>query len=306
MTHTCRGTVYLESAHLSSNDACHFVISNGSTIIHLRTSTETDKQRWMSALELAKQKALKVRKQYHDSDEDVSAIIDDSNDQQQNQIQQQINSNDQIKTSINTNERVELASMNKTFDAKLDDLKMCMDLINRHYQALHRTLADLEQIDKSEATINTIKSVNERATLFRITSTGKYRKSIRFKKYIYFFFVLFLAMLNACQELVQLIQSQGRRWQKAVQFERDARIRMERMCEQVASQSAKLEKQMQRASRIDKQSLTGVRSTITAKKSSDLRGTNESDDDEFYDAIDDPQTIGVFRIPYVLLFKNKK
>jgi hypothetical protein len=306
MTHTCRGTVYLESAHLSSNDACHFVISNGSTIIHLRTSTETDKQRWMSALELAKQKALKVRKQYHDSDEDVSAIIDDSNDQQQNQIQQQINSNDQIKTSINTNERVELASMNKTFDAKLDDLKMCMDLINRHYQALHRTLADLEQIDKSEATINTIKSVNERATLFRITSTGKYRKSIRFKKYIYIFFVLFLAMLNACQELVQLIQSQGRRWQKAVQFERDARIRMERMCEQVASQSAKLEKQMQRASRIDKQSLTGVRSTITAKKSSDLRGTNESDDDEFYDAIDDPQTIGVFRIPYVLLFKNKK
>ncbi len=170
MTHTCRGTVYLESAHLSSNDACHFVISNGSTIIHLRTSTEIDKQRWMSALELAKHKALKVRKQYHDSDEDVSAIIDDSNDQQQ------INSNDQTKTSISTNERAEIVTMNKTFDAKLDDLKMCMDLINRHYQALHRTLADLEQIDKSETTINTIKSVNERATLFRITSTGKYRK----------------------------------------------------------------------------------------------------------------------------------
>ncbi|CAF5029827.1 unnamed protein product, partial [Rotaria magnacalcarata] len=34
---------------------------------------------------------------------------------------------------------------------------------------------------------------------------------------------------------------------------------------------------------------------------SDLRGANEgsalSDDDEFYDAIDDPQTIGVFRVP---------
>jgi len=113
-------------------------------------------------------------------------------------------------------------------------------------------------------------------------------------------------MLNACQELVQLIQNQGRKWQKALQFERDARIRMERMCEQVASQSAKLEKQMQRASRIDKQGLAAVRSTITSMKSSDLRGTNESDDDEFYDAIDDPQTIGVFRIPYVLLLKRKK
>jgi hypothetical protein len=108
-----------------------------------------------------------------------------------------------------------------------------------------------------------------------------------------------LAMLNACQELVQLIQNQGRKWQKAVQFERDARLRMERMCEQVASQSAKLEKQMQRASRIDKQQLAAGRSM----KSAELRGANEggnlSDDDEFYDAIDDPQTIGVFRVPYV-------
>ena len=108
-------------------------------------------------------------------------------------------------------------------------------------------------------------------------------------------------MLNACQELVQLIQNQGRKWQKAIQFERDARLRMERMCEQVASQSAKLEKQVQRASRMDKNSLTPVRSTMASIKSASLRGPNEgghaSDDDEFYDAIDDPQTIGVFRIP---------
>jgi hypothetical protein len=181
MTHTCRGTIYLESAHLSSNDACHFVISNGSTIIHLRTSNETDKQRWMNALELAKQKTLKVRKQYQDSDEDVSTA-DDLNDQQPNPVQQQTNLNDQTKLSTNTNERAELATLNKTFDAKLDDLKMCMDLINRHYQALHRTLGDLEQIDKSDATINVIKNVNERATLFRITSTGKYRNLLSNRK----------------------------------------------------------------------------------------------------------------------------
>lgn len=106
-----------------------------------------------------------------------------------------------------------------------------------------------------------------------------------------------LAMLNACQELVQMIQNQGRKWQKTIQIERDARQRMERMCEQVALQSAKLEKQMQRASRIDKQSLAATRSTKSSVKSSELRGNNESDDEEFYDAIDDPQTIGVFRIP---------
>lgn len=171
MTHTCRGTVYLESAHLSSNDPCHFVISNGSTVIHLRTSTETDKQRWMNALELAKQKSLKARKQYQDSDEENSPT-DDSADQQQT-LPQQINTNDQSRVSTNSNDRVEITAISKTFDVKLEDLKMCMDLINRHYQALQRTLADLEQIDKTETTINTIKSVNERATLFRITSTGR-------------------------------------------------------------------------------------------------------------------------------------
>ena len=254
MTHTCRGTVYLESAHLSSNDTCHFVISNGSTVIHLRTSNENDKQRWMNALELAKTKALKVRKQYHDSDEEVSTI-DESTKLQTPQQHQQI----QTKQSANSTDRAELASISKTFDAKLDDLKMCMDLINRHYQALHRTLVDLEQIDKTESTIATIKSVNERATLFRITST---------------------AMLNACQELVQLIQNQGRKWQKAIQFEHDARVRMERMCEQVASQSAKLEKQIQRASRKDKSSTL---------KTTESRNTNDespgsSDSDEFHDA----------------------
>ncbi|CAF4141507.1 unnamed protein product, partial [Rotaria sp. Silwood2] len=92
-------------------------------------------------------------------------------------------------------------------------------------------------------------------------------------------------MLNACQELVQLIQKQGRKWQKAIQFERDARIRMERMCEEVASQSAKLEKRMHRASRKDQ----------SAIKTSDIRNTNEdslsSDSDEFHDAE------SAFRIP---------
>ena len=109
-------------------------------------------------------------------------------------------------------------------------------------------------------------------------------------------------MLNACQELVQLIQSQGRKWQKAIQFERDARVRMELMCEQVATQSAKLEKQIQRAARKTQGSL--VVPAASASKNSDARNANDdshsSDDDdadEFHDALSDPQTVSVFRIP---------
>ena len=110
-------------------------------------------------------------------------------------------------------------------------------------------------------------------------------------------------MLNASQEIVKLIENQGKKWQKAVQVERDARLRMERMCEQVAAQSAKLEKQMQRASRFEHKNIhDSNRSIMTPMKSSEIRGTNDgsnlSDEDEFHDAIDDPHTVGVFRVPY--------
>ena len=92
-------------------------------------------------------------------------------------------------------------------------------------------------------------------------------------------------MVNACQESVQLIQSQGRKWQKAIHFERDARQRMERMCEQVATQSAKLEKQMQRASR---------RSKVNDLERNE---SQSSDDEEFHDALTDSRTLSVFRVP---------
>lgn len=171
MTHTCRGTVYLESAHLSSEESCHFVISNGSTVIHLRTSNETDKQRWMSALELAKQKAMKARKQYQESDEEISTT-DETKSPVPAPLATANTSADATKSSNNSSERAELAAMNKVFDAKLEDLKTCLDLITRHCQALHRTLGDLEQVDKTDTTTSILKTVTERATLFRITSTG--------------------------------------------------------------------------------------------------------------------------------------
>lgn len=171
MNHTCRGTVYLESAHLSSNDACHFVISNGATTIHLRTSSETDKQRWMTALEYAKQKASKAQKTSNDSDEEGSTG-EDNTDHQQSLSPTVPSATGNNPTETGGNERAELVTMNKTFESKLEDLKMCMDLINRHYAALQRTLGELEQIEKQETTVSALKSVNERATLFRITCTG--------------------------------------------------------------------------------------------------------------------------------------
>jgi hypothetical protein len=66
----------------------------------------------------------------------------------------------------------ELQNALKTLGAKLDDLHTCNDLICKHGAALQRALVDVEQTDSAGDLAARIKPVNERATLFRITSTA--------------------------------------------------------------------------------------------------------------------------------------
>ena len=61
MAHTCRGSIRLQGAMIHTEDTCHFVISNaGTNTFHLRAGTEVERQRWVTALELAKTKAVKA------------------------------------------------------------------------------------------------------------------------------------------------------------------------------------------------------------------------------------------------------
>ena len=61
MGHTCRGTVNLAGAFIDTIDSCHFVIINGpSQVFHLRATNEIERQRWVTALELAKAKTIKM------------------------------------------------------------------------------------------------------------------------------------------------------------------------------------------------------------------------------------------------------
>ena len=58
MSHSCRGTINLANAVITSEDACHFIVSNGGTqIFHLKALSESEKQKWVAALELAKSRA---------------------------------------------------------------------------------------------------------------------------------------------------------------------------------------------------------------------------------------------------------
>lgn len=62
MGHTCRGTINLATANISVEDSCNFVISNGGAqTYHLKANSEVERQRWITALELAKAKAVHMQ-----------------------------------------------------------------------------------------------------------------------------------------------------------------------------------------------------------------------------------------------------
>ncbi|KAG9487841.1 hypothetical protein GDO78_007569 [Eleutherodactylus coqui] len=60
MAHTCRGTINLSTAHIDTEDSCNIVLSNGGRTYHLKASCEVERQRWITALELAKAKAVRM------------------------------------------------------------------------------------------------------------------------------------------------------------------------------------------------------------------------------------------------------
>uniref|UniRef100_A0A3Q3R2B0 Oxysterol-binding protein n=1 Tax=Monopterus albus TaxID=43700 RepID=A0A3Q3R2B0_MONAL len=108
----------------------------------------------------------------------------------------------------------------KTLNSKLDDLSTCNELIGKHGAALQRSLSELEDLRGSADSTDKVKAVNERATLFRITSN---------------------AMINACRDFLDIAESHSRRWQKALHYEREQRHHLEETIEQLAKQHNSLE-----------------------------------------------------------------
>ena len=60
MSRTCRGSISLHGAHIITEDSCNFIVSNagGTQTYHLRAASEVERQKWVTALELAKTRAI--------------------------------------------------------------------------------------------------------------------------------------------------------------------------------------------------------------------------------------------------------
>ena len=171
MAHTCRGTISLHGAHIHTEDSCNFIVSNGggTQTFHLRASSEVERQRWVTALELAKAKA--IQRMESEDDESFTNDADDVD----------------ITAEIDKNE---LTNVVKMLGSKLEDLQTCHDLIVKHGLALQRSLGEIENSHNNPDNRTSehgalVKAVNERATLFKITSN---------------------AMLNASAEFIELCQ----------------------------------------------------------------------------------------------------
>ncbi|KAK4309087.1 hypothetical protein Pmani_019264 [Petrolisthes manimaculis] len=67
----------------------------------------------------------------------------------------------------------DVANTQKVLTAKLEDLRTCHDLILKHGTALHKSLGELEALEPGSHDLTAkTKTVNERATLFRISSNA--------------------------------------------------------------------------------------------------------------------------------------
>uniref|UniRef100_A0A8C5JW10 Oxysterol-binding protein n=1 Tax=Junco hyemalis TaxID=40217 RepID=A0A8C5JW10_JUNHY len=241
MAHTCRGTINLSTAHIDTEDSCNIVLSNGGRTYHLKANSEVERQRWVTALELAKAKAIRMRNNQSD----------DSGDEE----------------PASQSDKSELHGPLKTLSSKLEDLSTCNELIAKHGAALQRSLSELENLRLPADSGEKIKAVNERATLFRITSN---------------------AMINACRDFLDLAESHSRKWQRLLQHEREQRIRLEETIEQLAKQHNSLERACRGAPGL----ATGTASSATSVPAGSVQSakgeaSDEDEETEYFDAMED-------------------
>ncbi|EPY80177.1 hypothetical protein CB1_000852015, partial [Camelus ferus] len=259
MAHTCRGTINLSTAHFDTEDSCGIVLTSGAKTYHLKAGSEVERQQWITALELAKAKAIRMMSSHsgaaagltvgavlsgrgvlHREMATVESIITEADpvtrlcgsvaaeggsrsaarpDDRRlcplpciccscvhslqgpspwvalllrllgivPQVRQMIrplsdcclpdDSGDDDDTASPT-DRTELHDTVRNLSLKLDDLSTCNELVAKHGAALQRSLSELDGLRTPYESSEKLKAVNERATLFRITSNAMINVSV--------------------------------------------------------------------------------------------------------------------------------
>lgn len=190
MDHTCRGAINLANAHIHQNeDGVSFVVSNGGNqTFHLRASNDVERQKWINALELAKNKARPYGHQPNSSFfNGISNNQHDSDDDE----------------ASNESEKNELENLLHVLQHKLNELTLSHEFVLKQSNMLSKSLTELENI-QSKPDETAIKTINERSTIYKVAMNG---------------------VLNNCQEFINLAQFQTRKMHKILQSEHEIRLR---------------------------------------------------------------------------------
>ncbi|KAH8388300.1 hypothetical protein KR093_003007, partial [Drosophila rubida] len=238
INHTCRGTISLHGALIHTVDSCTFVISNGGTqTFHIKAANEVERQSWVTSLELAKVKAIRAIESEEEEAEETAQVVPSQ----------------------------EIYAVVRELTERLENMRTCYDLITKHGAALQRALNDLEA-NEEETLASRTKIVNERATLFRITSN---------------------AMINAGNDYLRSAESQGQKWSKMLHHEREQRQRLEEIVEQMAKQQSQMEQAAVMVRR-NKHAMPAVAAAVA--------GFTSDDETEFFDAEEHPDGAFILKL----------
>ncbi|RCN48651.1 hypothetical protein ANCCAN_05290 [Ancylostoma caninum] len=134
---SCRGSINLQEARILSDKITNnIVISASSQTFHLKAGNDVDRQKWLSALEYSRHKAIKQA----ESDEDEEAHLGPG----------------ESRVSV-------LQRTHKELLKKLDDLQTAARILEKHGDELIRCVSEPE-IDR--------KTLSERAALLKITTAA--------------------------------------------------------------------------------------------------------------------------------------
>ncbi|XP_028336137.2 oxysterol-binding protein 2 isoform X3 [Physeter macrocephalus] len=249
MAHTCRGTINLFTAHFDTEDSCGIVLTSGGRTYHLKAGSEVERQQWITALELAKAKAVRLMSSQSGND-----------------------SGDDEDGTASPADKSELHDTIKKLSLKLDDLSTCNELVAKHGVALQRSLSELDGLRIPCESGEKLKAVSERATLFRITSNAMINLTGH-------------APSQACRDFLELAETHSRKWQRALQYEQEQRVHLEETIEQLAKQHNSLERAFRSApGRAANPTKSFSEGSLLTTKGED---SEEDEDTEYFDAMED-------------------
>ena len=248
---TCRGSMSLVNCQIESNDE-----STGFQIVaaqtwHLKTSSEVDKQRWVLALQLARDRAVQDAKASNILAEEEESFAASTMD---------------LKTEA------------MSFNHKLDDVKTLKNLISKHQNEFVKelsTLAKMIELENKPEMNSQVKVVQERATLLKVTSSTMFATCVEFVK-------VSEDHKKRWERAIKFEKHQISQLQKTIEDMAKSDKKKEDYLEQIGTESKMRESSSARADRVTTPTMADVEKQIEAKIESN-HFNSDSDTDSFYD-----------------------